>query len=161
MMLPDAVQMIPPIGVAGVMVAVIYSDLRQMRIPNVLSLLLLGLFVASQAIGGIAPDLWLRIAFSLGVFTAGFVAFVFRAIGGGDVKVLAVLALFVPLAHLPAVLLIFSGTLIAGTAIVFAGRRFLPGAGSSWAFLRSEKMPMGLPIGAAAIISLSMFGLQG
>ncbi len=154
--------MIQPIlwsGVAAIMIAIIWFDLRQLRIPNALSLLLVAIFAASQIAGGTAPDIWLRLAVALAVFAAGFAGFVLRAIGGGDVKVLTAGVLLVPVAHLSEVMLVFAATLLTGTLLVLAARKMVAHPENSWAFLGSARMPMGLPIGAAGILSLLLIGL--
>lgn len=141
------------LGLVATLVAVIFFDLSQMRIPNLLSIILIVLFVASAF--ALSPsEIGVRMAQAAIVFALGFFAFMFHLFGGGDVKILAALALFVPLEHAAGVLLVFSGTLIVGTIAVLLLRNIKPMRESNWAFLNTSQMPMGLPIGLAGIISV-------
>ncbi|MGI9355478.1 MAG: A24 family peptidase [Rhizobiaceae bacterium] len=130
---------------------VIYSDLRHMRIPDRLSFLLLGLFLL-LALSQPFSETGLRIAQALCVFLLCFAGYFFRLLGGGDVKILTALSLFVPLTYASEVLLVFSGTLIGGTSLVVLARRVTSDTSSDWAYLNSSKLPMGVPIGLAGLI---------
>lgn len=135
---------------------VMLYDLRHMKIPNTLSLVLLASFGVMLMAYGAPPDLLSRLFVAAGVFLLGFTGFVLRLVGGGDVKILTALSLFVPVALLPHVLLVFSVALVAGTAAIVFSRKLAGTPESEWAFLRSRKMPMGLPIGLAGLGSLMM-----
>jgi len=139
------------VGLIAVSGFFIYSDLRHMRIPDRLGLLLLGLFCL-LALSQPISETGLRIIQALCVFVICFVGYSFRLLGGGDVKILSALCLFVPLSYAPEVLLVFGGTLIGGTAIIMLMRRATSGVSSEWAYLKSSKLPMGVPIGLAVII---------
>lgn len=140
------------IALAVIALSIIYFDLRFMRIPDRLSLLLLGLFAAQCVAFGFPADVWMRLAVCLIVFGLGFVAFGARMLGGGDVKIMTALALFVPVHALAHVALTLSATLLLGTGVVVAVRWVNP-AWSGWSFLRTSRMPMGVSIGAAALIA--------
>lgn len=141
------------LALAAVFLAVIFFDLRQMRIPNQLSLILIVLF-AVTAFGMPLSETGLRVLQALIVFALGFFGFMFRLLGGGDVKILAAIALFIPLSNASEIMLTFSVTLIAGTVFVLVWRKYFPTTQSDWAFRKTGKMPMGLPIGLAGCIAV-------
>lgn len=136
-----------------VLSAVIFFDLRQMRIPNYLSLVLLGTF-ALLAITLAPIEAGMRIVQAAIIFTAGFLAFMFHLIGGGDVKILSALALFIPFEYVSAFMLVFAATLVFGTCAVLLCRHLANSEQTRWAFLKTAQMPMGLPIGLAGIIGI-------
>ncbi len=76
-----------------ILVWVMLSDITRYTISNKVNLTLLLLFVP---FGLLMPETdWLRHALGFGAFFAGgFVLFALRAMGGGDVKLLAVLGLW-------------------------------------------------------------------
>ena len=162
---PDILAILSPVVLAtvlaAVLAAVIFFDLRQMRIPNALSLILLALFAVSLVLGGMPADIWLRLAAAATVFVLGFIGFALRMIGGGDVKILTALTLFIPFSNLPAMMLSFSGAMILATLAVLIARRLRSGDDSGWAFLQTKKMPMGLPIGATGLASPWILALLG
>lgn len=142
--------MVGQIVFLSVALCIVAYDLRQMRIPDILSVILVSLFVALCTID--APeDFWARLGLSATVFTLGFIAFARRMMGGGDVKIMTALALFVPVSALAETALVFSATLFLGTVLVLVARRIFPSS-ESWAFLNTKRMPMGLPIGLAAVV---------
>ncbi|MFO1127367.1 MAG: prepilin peptidase [Rhodospirillales bacterium] len=68
-------------------------DVRTLRIPNEICLSILILYPAHVLTGGGAIT-WLPAGLALAVFVAGFVPFGLRWMGGGDVKLMAVVALW-------------------------------------------------------------------
>lgn len=77
--------------VCAAALAAAISDLRTRRIPNVLAIALFLCGIVLNAVAGwhaLAADL----AISLAVLTIGSIAFSFKLIGGGDVKLLAAAA---------------------------------------------------------------------
>jgi len=135
-----------------VLVLVIYNDLRRMRIPNTLSVILLAIFPFFALDFESWNSVFLQIGFSALIFVLGFVAFALRAMGGGDVKVLAALALFVPLGHLPLVMVTFSVCLFLGVAFVLCSRKLVNNPERKWAFLSTKRFPLGLPIGLCGLV---------
>ena len=79
---------------AGLLIAAAASDWRSMTIPNRYSLALVALFPSyAIAIGG--DIAWLgHLAYGAGAFVVGFLLFMFRLCGGGDVKLFAAVALW-------------------------------------------------------------------
>lgn len=126
-------------------------DLRKMRIPDALSISLIGLFICLCVLD-MPSDIFGRLALSIAVFVLSFFAFARRMMGGGDVKIMTALALFVPIGALAEIALLFSATLIFGTVFVILARKFLP-AKPNWAFLNTKRMPMGLCIGLGAFLA--------
>ena len=145
-----------------VMVAVAYCDLRFMRIPNNLTLIALGIF-ASVAILYPPADLWIRLGFAALVFSLGCLAFAFRLIGGGDVKILSALMLTVPATGVVVFANVFAISLIAGVAVVLTLRRMPQSSSWGWkSFGGSQKFPMGLSIALAGLaFPLVALSLQG
>ncbi len=67
-------ELLPLMLFAPVLVAVAYHDIRYMRIPNVLSLIGLGLFVLTAPLVG-WEELGLRLLSAAAVFAVGIVVF--------------------------------------------------------------------------------------
>ncbi len=148
--MPDS--LVPLCLLGPVLVATILSDLRRMRIPNSYGLTALALFAVTALVWPPA-DLMARLLVALVVFALGFIGFAFRLIGGGDVKMLAVLMLFVPV---PTALLfanLLSASLLAGILFILGLRRLPVTGGGGWTGIwGSARFPMGLSIGLAGLI---------
>lgn len=145
---------IGPILLAAALLALIVLDLRFMRIPDQLVAAFLALFIVKVLAQG--PGEWLlwQMGLAAVVFGACFVAFGLNLLGGGDAKVLPVLALFVPLGQLAPAMLLFSVALILSIAAVLACRRIWSHPDRSWAVLRERDLPMGLPMGLTGLALL-------
>lgn len=143
--------LIPLICFMPVLVATAYFDLRYMRIPNYLSFIGLFIFAATAPFLPMQEIGW-RLLTAAAVFVVGFIGFVMRMFGGGDVKLLSVLVLFVPSLALPLFGLVFSASMLLGIAFV-ATLRSMPGATStSWVSLQvRKKYPMGVSIALAGL----------
>lgn len=141
------------VGLMALSLAIVISDLRLMRLPNVLTLLLLWLFVAKIAVVG--PGSWLvpQLVLAAVVFALGFAGFAARMMGGGDAKVLPALALFVPPAALSQVLFGFAAALVLSVIAILLARRVAADPDSRWAVLRSAKLPMGVPMGLVGLVA--------
>lgn len=136
--------------------AAMVTDLRRMRIPNwltgAMALLFLPAGLATLPLDAFA---W-RLAAGAGVLALGFALFATGRMGGGDVKLLAAGALWVPAAQASQALLLLSATLLIGLAAVHGARAALaaagPGRPPAWRGLRrGARFPMGVSIGAALI----------
>jgi prepilin peptidase CpaA len=138
-------------AIAPLLIAVAYFDLRYLRIPNLLSIAGFAAFIVFAAVYPPA-DLLPRLAVAATVFLLGVAGFALRLLGGGDVKFLPVLMLFVPLHLLVSFGNVFSASLLLGVALVALLRR-LPGiADAGWAsFGGRGKFPMGVSIALAGL----------
>ena len=127
------------------------SDLRHMRIPNWMSLGALGLFAVCLALAPL-PDLSLRLIAAAAVFALGFVLFAANLIGGGDVKLLSALILFVPSAQWTLYANLLAASLLIGVAAVVALQALPNGPQSAWAVRRRRgAFPMGLSIALSGL----------
>lgn len=127
-----------------------------MRIPNWVSLVGLVLFAACCVM---IPwdELVLRLAVAGTVFAVGFALFCCRVIAGGDVKILAVLVLFLPANSLSLFGVLFSFALLFSVALV-VGMRAIPRAKTpNWVSIRAQgTLPMGVAIGLAGFAHLCL-----
>jgi prepilin peptidase CpaA len=107
------------IALAAMLLAACWCDLRARTIPNLLNLAIALLAIPFWWSIGLA--LWPDVAFQLGgailVFGLFAIAFALGAMGGGDVKLVAAIALWLPGQSVLALLFIMS---IAGGALTLA-----------------------------------------
>jgi prepilin peptidase CpaA len=145
-------------AICQIMAAV--NDALSMKIPNIISLVLLAGFVL------ITPFAWVdfatfgeHILVGLGVFAVAFGMFAAGWLGGGDAKLLAATAFWWQAVDLFPYLLV---TAIAGGALalfLIIGRRYIPvGALTSpWLyrmFKDETKMPYGIALAIGALVTL-------
>lgn len=153
-----AVSLIPLIVIAPILVAVAWGDLRHLRIPNALALAAVAVFVVASLIAPPADLAW-RLVVAASVLVLGFAAFCLRLFGGGDVKMLAALMLFIPVPTLMLFSWVFSAAMLAGIALILGLRRspMLAGAARGWKGLSPEsarlgRFPMGISIALAGLV---------
>lgn len=132
-------------------------DMRRLRIPNWLNA---ALALAFLPIGLLSLPLDLfgyRVAGALLVLFLGLLLFASGRMGGGDVKMLAAGALYVPGPQAPAMLMLLSAALLIGVAFIYMMRYALGSGERSWLGLnRGARFPMGVSIGAALIVHLGL-----
>ena len=159
-------------AVGGLLLLASWSDLTTYRIPNWISLTIFGLFPVFAYFHGLSLDvfMWHCIAFSV-VLAGGFALFAWNKVGGGDVKLLATVAMWVgwgtPLVQLITVTMILGGVL--SLAILLC--RWTPAGAVIGTFLRAygwkfavfdpaEKMaPYAIAISGAFLVLF--FGVLG
>lgn len=145
------VDLVPLIWLAPVLVAVAYSDLTSLRIPNKLVVYALIVAVGTAPMLSL-PEIGFRLTAAAVVFAACFAAFCARLMGGGDVKMLAALMLFVPSWSLVLFAYVFSAALVAGALIsvgLLAGRWVWQ---PDWAKSNTaRRFPMGISIAFAGL----------
>ncbi len=131
-------------------------DILTMRVPNLICLTLFLMFWPAAWMAELRPsDIGLHVLLSFAVLTAGYVSFHFKWMGGGDGKLLAVVALWVgPWSALEA--FIVTGLLggMAAFAIVGA-RRYLPTgffSGVLGKVVDEKKIPYGAAIAGGALV---------
>ena len=142
----------PLILMFPILLAVGYSDLRNMRIPNALSIVAVIIFIATAFMLPL-HEVGLRLIASLVTLLIGFVAFALRIFGGGDIKILAALMLFIPSQTLALFAFVISASILVGIGLVMT-LRTAPGAQqSNWKSLQAKaKFPMGISISLAGLL---------
>lgn len=148
-------------AIVPLLIATIYFDLRYMRLPNPISLTMVGLFFILAPFTMEISDIFWRVTVAAIVFGIGLAAFATRLVGGGDVKVLAALMLFIPMHLLATFFLLFGVCLLFGTLLVVTLRKTMT-PNKSWAFLSAAgRFPMGLAIGTAGLALFAMLSATG
>jgi prepilin peptidase CpaA len=101
---------IPVAMLAAMLLLAATGDIRSRRIPNKLNLAIALLALPFWALSGYAlwPDIGVQLALAAGVFLFFALLFQLGMMGGGDVKLLAALALWLPLASLVKLVVIMS-----------------------------------------------------
>ena len=141
----------PLVLLAPLLCTVAYFDLRYMRIPNWLSLLALAAF-ALACLFAPPVDLGPRLIAAGAVFLLGFAAFALGLIGGGDVKILACLILFIPVPGLIGFARLFALSLAIGIAGLTLLRAIRPLREIGWLGLSEQRgFPMGISIALAGL----------
>ena len=129
-----------------------YCDLRYMRIPNTLVLAMVGVFALTAPFLPI-ESVGARVLAASFVFAIGFVTFALRLFGGGDVKALTALMLFIPPQTWPIFGLVFSASMLLGIVFVVTMQTVSSQQHSGWVSLRARGMfPMGISIAASGLL---------
>lgn len=150
----------PLLLIAPLLIAAAYCDLRFMRIPNSISLILVAVFVVAALLYP-PPDVLTRLTAASIVFGLGFTAFGFHLIGAGDVKLLSALVLFIPANGLILFANLFSASLLIGVASILLLRRSRFAGAPGWKSLSgSRKFPMGISIALAGLAFPAAVGLN-
>lgn len=135
-----------------------WSDARELRIPNWVSLALLALFFPMALVSGMALDaLALHLGVGLAMLVFGFVLFALGLFGGGDAKLLSACALWVGWPQ--AVWFMVAVILVGGVLSLFViglrkGLGFWPDwlvASAKGLFEPNKAVPYGIAIAAGAI----------
>ena len=152
-MSPEIVQVVPLILVAPLLAAMALSDLKHLKIPNRLVLAMLAIFTLSAPCCLSPQDIGHRAIAGVVAFALGLLSYPLRLWGGGDIKAIAVLVLFVPSHSLPLFACLFSASMAAGMALVLTTRAVLGSADSLWFALRSKAgYPMGVSIAITGLL---------
>lgn len=146
-------------GMVPLMLVVIVSDLKRMKIPNAVVLAVIVLFLVT-GIWGLPLDVFAwRIAHGVIALVLGFLLFSVGGghVGAGDLKLIAALTPFVPGAHLATVLFLFAvaafALLIAHQVVRIATRRRETG----WkAFDQAVYLPAGVALGVTMIAYMGL-----
>lgn len=133
------------------LLAAAYCDLRYMKIPNLISLVLVAAFLLGAAVQPM-PDLAFRLMAAGITLVVGFGAFALRLFGGGDVKLLAALMLYVPAEGFGPFTYVFSAAMLLGMGFVLLARRIPRSGEGTWKFLAGKReFPMGISIALAGL----------
>lgn len=134
------------------------TDLRHLRIPNSHVVLALILFVVSAPFVLTWPDLSHRLLAAAITFVIGFALFSLRLFGGGDVKMMPVVLLYIPPPDLILFLRLFAAALLVVTlaALIVQNAPIFKRLG--WESVRAHRH---VPVGAAMAISvIFLYGIS-
>ncbi|MFZ5964416.1 prepilin peptidase [Thalassococcus sp. BH17M4-6] len=143
-----------PVVLAVILLAAVFFDLRHLRLPNMLVYALILCFALLAAPFLPLAELGWRLLAACVLLALGLAAFAAGLIGGGDVKFLSALLLFVPSHQLTWFAFVAAVCLLLSIAIVLAARKLRPGYRGAWAGLRDDanRLPMGLSFGMAGLV---------
>ncbi len=140
------------------------SDLRTMTIPNWISIALVAVFtVIALIMLPFETVLW-RLGAAAVMLAIGFVLNSLRVMGGGDAKLLAAIAPFIPYQDVAAFMFIFSVSLLSTLLLHRIAMRIKPlrRATPDWASWEAGRnFPMGISIAAAILIFLALKAFNG
>ena len=147
------------IAMTPLMVYVMWSDLKSLRIPNWVVLAVLGIFVVTGLWGlPLETFLW-RLVHGAVAIAIGFGIFAVARgkVGAGDMKLIAVLVPFVAGAHALWVLLIYTVVTFVGLLIHRLIRAYLRGRETGWLALDQKiYYPVGLVLGITILVYLGI-----
>ena len=141
----------------GLLICAAVQDAWRMRISNLLILAILAVTIAAFIAAGITTDIWQNLVSAAVVLLAGTALFSAGKMGGGDVKLLAAVVLWV---DFKTALWVVSAIFIAGgivAVLLIARRMFLRGRQVAY---RDMRIAYGVPIavGTLAVIGSLRFG---
>lgn len=133
-----------------------WSDLSSMKLPNMLTLAVIGLFIVIMPFVVSLEDFGWRIALGMGALVLGFVLSVGGLVGAGDAKFGAAGMLFVhpSIDHISFFVQILAMTALAGVLTHRVFRRFAPlrSWGEGWqSWDEASKFPFGISIATALL----------
>jgi prepilin peptidase CpaA len=83
-------------AIGGLLLLACWTDVRCLRISNWISLAIVGLFALFATLGRLSAEQFLlHVAAGALIFAIGTILFVWRKLGGGDVKLLAAVSLWI------------------------------------------------------------------
>ncbi len=138
---------------------VAWSDLREMRIPNISVLALAGVFLVVGLIALPFEVYYMRLLQLVIILLAGFLVTALGLVGAGDAKFAAAMAPFIAPGDYLMFLTLFAAVLIGawithrGAGMVPAVRRATPGW-ISWD--RGKLFPMGVALAGALVVYLAL-----
>lgn len=144
------------------LIAAAVFDVTKFVIPNVIVIALAALFVIATILLPFDTDWISHGGAAVSVFLGGALAYRFKALGAGDVKLMTAVSLWVGFEHLP-ILLLYIG--LSGGALAISSvllRRVVQAIAIQWTLSGSgvlprllavgEKIPYGVAIAAGSII---------
>lgn len=152
----DALTMtlMPLVAFLPILALTAWSDLRSMTIPN--RLVGAGLVVLLPFALLLEPsEVLARLAVAGGVLAFSLAAFAARLMGGGDAKMLPVMALCIPGGWLAEYLLVFAASILVSLVAIALARRFATArAGGLVALRAGSPFPLGVPIALSGLLLL-------
>jgi prepilin peptidase CpaA len=122
----DIIMMLVTLYLVFCMIAVLWFDVTRYMIPNWLVGSLLLVYPVAVLLAPKAVDWQMALVAMLAVFAVGYVIFAMKWMGGGDIKLITVCALWVGLDHLTDFIFLFA--IIGGvfSVLILVARKFLP-----------------------------------
>jgi len=142
----------------AILAAAAIEDFIRLRISNLTCAAVLVAALVAMAFSGLSLDLWQNVVVFLVLLGAGTLLFASRWMGGGDVKLLAALGLFV---NLIAGLWLLATVLLAGgvLAVIYIIARLARGQPFGKKY-QSKGIPYGIAIAVgASLVFAGQFGL--
>jgi prepilin peptidase CpaA len=150
------------LAVAPIALWVAWSDVATMKIPNRAVLAAMAAFaVVGLAVLPFDAYLWRWAQFGI-VLALGFVLNMARAMGAGDAKFGAAMALFIAPEHVGLFLMLLSAVVLA-SFVTHRTARAVPavrGAFPTWESWHRTDFPMGLPLGGTLVAYLGLAALS-
>ena len=141
-----------PAYVLLLLLVVAFVDLRALRIPDALTVVTLLAFFP-VAVGLPFDELIFRISVAGSIFAIGFFLFAFRLFGGGDVKFLPVLLLFVPSGELLIFSYCLSFSILLAILTLSLARRLNTPILANWASVsKAQSLPLGVSFAYAGLL---------
>jgi prepilin peptidase CpaA len=165
--MPDYLSLLPLVCAALLLVIAAYTDVTQFRIPNWICLALAVLFIAFGYLSGISPiNGAIRLGIGFSVLAGGMMIHSKGIIGGGDVKLIAALSMWLEPQALPSfvlTILVLGGVLALIVLVLRKLKASLPegigrAGGLELLFKENGGIPYGVAISIAGLISL--WGIQ-
>ena len=147
------------VAMTPLMIYVMWSDLKSLRIPNWAVLAVLGVYVVTGLWGlPLETFLW-RLGYAAAFLVVGFTIFALAGgkVGAGDMKLIAVLIPFVSASDVLFVLFVYTVVTLVGLAIHRFVRVRLRGRKTGWlAIDQAIYYPVGLVLGLTTLIYLGL-----
>lgn len=125
-----------------------FNDLKHMKLPNVVVLALVAIYVVTGPfVLSMEQYLW-GFVHGVAIYIVGMFLFFFAGVGAGDGKFAAAMSMFIPLADAGAVLMLFAAFLL-GAFAAHRATRAIPAirrATPDWKSWTHAKFPMGLAL---------------
>ncbi|SFJ72112.1 A24 family peptidase [Celeribacter neptunius] len=151
-----AIWFLGPVALVSFLAA--FNDLKRMKLPNPVVLLLAAIYlVMGPFLLPFAQYLW-GFAHAFVMYFVGMFAFAYLGVGAGDGKFAAAMSMFIPFADLGAVLTLFSAFLL-GAFLAHRALRALPlirRATPDWISWEARKFPMGLALAGTMVSYLGL-----
>ncbi|MEM7497349.1 MAG: prepilin peptidase [Pseudomonadota bacterium] len=164
MIMSEQALIVATVGLTPLLLYVMYSDVKDGRIPNIACLLVLAVFLATGSWGlPLETFLW-RLAYVVIAFFVGWGLFTISggAVGGGDIKIVIALVPFVPGVHVGSALIIWSACALFSVLLFLIVRKVMKRRDTPFSSLNQENAKgilglrrLWLPVGFS--ISMAMF----
>lgn len=104
----DWIQVLAATATVLLLVAACFTDITRYRIPNAIVYAIVAAFAVYAIFNGAWPQLGWSVLAATGMFLLGAGLFALGLFGGGDVKLIAAMALWMPLSDLPHFLIVMT-----------------------------------------------------